>query len=114
MHGSTSRKFSNEKKEIILIGDFNISTLNCDSDKDTADFADTIYALSLYPTINNPTRITATSKNLIDNIFYNNFTKKITAGNIATSISDHLIQFLIIRGQTTSFDNNGKKEVPKI
>ena len=69
MHGSTSRKFSNEKKEIILIGDFNINTLNCDSDKDTADFADTIYALSLYPTINNPTWITATSKNLIDIYF---------------------------------------------
>ena len=65
-------------------------------------------------TINTPTRSTATSKTLIDNIFYNNFTKKITTGNITTSIPDHLTQFLIIRNQTTSFEDNRKKKVPKI
>ena len=36
------------------------------------------------------------------------------AGNIATSISDHLTQFLINRDQTTSFEDSRKKEVPKI
>ena len=70
-------KLSHEKKEIILMGDFNINILNCDSDKDTTDFIDTMYASSLYPTINTPTRIAETSKTLIDNIFYNDFTKKI-------------------------------------
>ena len=59
------------------MGDFNINILNCDSDKDTADFVDTIYVSSLYPTINTPTRITATAKILVDNILYNDFTKKI-------------------------------------
>ena len=97
-----------------MICDFNINILNCDSDKDTTDFVDTIYASLLYATINTPTRITATSKTLIDNIFYNDFTKKVTPGNIATSISDHLTQFLIIRDQTTNFDNSGKKEAQKI
>ena len=56
----------------------------------------------------------ATSKTLIDNIFYNDFTIKITAGNIATSISDLLTKFLIIRDQAANFDNNRNKEVPKI
>ena len=111
--GPLLEKISCEKKEIILMGYFNINILNCDSDKDTADFVDIIYASSLHPTINTPTRITATWKNLIDNIFYNDFTRKITAANIATSISDHLIPFLITRDQTTNFDNNRKKEVPK-
>ena len=97
--GSRLEKLSCEQKK--LMGDFNI--LNCDSDKDTADFVDTIYASLLYPTISAPTGITATSKTLMDNIFHNDFTKKITAGNIATSISDHLIQFLIIRDQITNF-----------
>ena len=83
------------------MGDFNINILNCDSDKDTADFADTTYASSLYPTINTPTQIS---------IFYNDFTKKITAGNIATSVSNHLTRCLIIRDQTTSFEDNRKKE----
>ena len=112
--GPLLEKLSREKKEIILMGDFNINILNCDSDKDTADFVDTIYVSSLYPTINTPTRIRATSETLGDNIFCNDFTKKNTTGNIATSISDHLTQFLIIRDQTTNFDNNRKKEVPKI
>ena len=60
--------------------------------EDTSDSVDTIYATLLYPTINTPTQITATSNTLIDNTFYNNFTKKIKAGNIATSISDPLTQ----------------------
>ena len=77
------------------MGDFNINILNCDSDKDTTDFIDTMYASSLYPTINTPTRITATSKTLIDNIFYNDFTKRNSAGNILTSISDHFTQYLL-------------------
>ena len=51
------------------MGDFNINLLNYDSDKDTTNFVDTIYALSFYPTINTPTQITATSKTLIDNIY---------------------------------------------
>ena len=91
------------------MGNFNINVLNYDSDKDTTVFVDTIYASSLHPTINTPTWIIATPKTLIENIFYNYFTKKITAGNIATSISDHLIIFLINRDQTTNFANNRKK-----
>ena len=57
------------------MGDFNINLLNHDSDKDTRDFVDTMYASSFYPTINIPIRITASSKTLIDNVFYNDFTK---------------------------------------
>ena len=66
--GPLLEKPSREKKEIILMADFNINILNCDSDKDTADFVDTIYASSLYPIINTPIRIIATSKALTDNI----------------------------------------------
>ena len=51
------------------MGDFNINLLNYDSDKDTTNFVDTMYALSFYSTINTPTQITATSKTLIDNIY---------------------------------------------
>ena len=46
------------------MGDFNINILNSDSDKDTTEVIDTMYASSLYPTINPPTRITATSETL--------------------------------------------------
>ena len=44
--------------------------------------------------INTPTTVTGHSKKLIDNIFYNKPMLNITAGNISSIISDHLIQFL--------------------
>ena len=106
-------KLSHEKKEIIPMGDFNINYLNCDSDKDTSNFIDTMNAFSLYPTINTPTRTTAASKTLIDTIFYDDFTKKISAGNILMSISDHLTKYLLISNQTEVSQNNSKKETPK-
>ena len=62
------------------MGHFNTNILNCDSDKDTTDFIDTMYAFSLYSTINTATRITATSKTLIDNMFHNDFKKKFRQG----------------------------------
>ena len=49
----------------------------------------------LLPNINIPTRITSTTKTLIDNIFCNFSDPNFTSGNIITSISDHLPQFFI-------------------
>ena len=92
-------KLSFEKKEVILMGDFNINLLNCIIDKNTSDYVDNLYSHTFFPTINSPLRITAYSKTLIDNIFHNNVTKNIISGNITTSISDHLTQSLLISNQ---------------
>ena len=86
-------KLSLEKKEIMLMVDFNTNLLHSDLDKETSNFMDNIYSNFFFPTINLPTRITDSSKTLIDNIFYNDICKKIKAGNIATTISDHLPNF---------------------
>ena len=51
--------------------------------------------ISYLPFINTPTRVTGHSKTLIDNIFYNKPVLDITARNLSSIISDHLIQFLI-------------------
>ena len=48
------------------------------------------------PLITLPTRITASSKTLIDNILHNQFTPNIQSGNLSVSISDHIPQFVII------------------
>ena len=76
------------------MGDHNINLLNCDG-KNTANFLDPTFSYSYLPFINTPTRVTGHSKTLIDNIFYNKPMLNITAGNISSVISDHLIQFLI-------------------
>ena len=83
------------------MGDFNITILNCENDKDTSEFIDLIYASSFYPTINTPTR-TSTTKRLIDKIFYNCFTKDVMSDNITTSISNHLTQFLIVSNKNSN------------
>ena len=66
---------------------------------------DTLHSHAFFPTINSPTRITANSKTLIDNIFYNDLTKNIISGSITTSDSDHLTQFLLISNQNPSSKN---------
>ena len=83
------------------MGDFNINLLNYD-DKNTANFLDTMFSYSYLPFINTPTRVTGHSKTLIDNIFYNKPMINITAGNISSVISDHLIQFLIAPSSTNA------------
>ena len=87
-------KLSNEKKQILIMGDCNINLLNYD-DKNTANFPDTMFSYSYLPFINTPTRVIGHSKTLTDNIFYNKPMLNITAGNISSVISNHLIQFLI-------------------
>ena len=101
-------KLTKEKIKTILMGDFNINILNCNTDRDTSSFIDTIYSNSFYPTINIPARITSTSKALIDNILHNNITKSISAGNIVTSISDHLMQYIFIPSEISEKPNNKK------
>ena len=92
------KKLSFEKKELVLLGDYNINLLNCDSDKNSGDFLELMLSFSFLPRIIKPTRITSRSKTLIDNIFINEHYSNIVAGNITTDISDHLTQFVAIPG----------------
>ena len=52
------------------MGDNNTNIQNCNSDNDTSDFIDTMYASSVYPSINTQTHIIATSKTLTDNVVH--------------------------------------------
>ena len=77
------------------------------------------------PYVLQPTRVTDKSKTLIENIFFNSFEFTTLSGNIMHSISDHLIQFVILEDFITpkllpktnlykrnfdNFDNNKLKE----
>ena len=87
-------KLSRENKQILIMGDFNRNLLNY-NDKNTANFLDTMFSYSYLPFISTPTRVTGHSETLIDNNCCNKPMLNITAGNISSVISDHLIQFLI-------------------
>ena len=66
-------KISFEKKEVILLGDYNINLLNCESDKSTSDFLELMLSFSFLPQIIKPTRITPRSQTLIDKRNYKSF-----------------------------------------
>ena len=94
-------KLSNENKDIMIMGDFNVNLINCNDDKNINNFLDTMLSLSFLPFITNPTRITRNTKTLIDNIFYNKPLNDIMSGNLSSIISDYLIEFLIEPSKST-------------
>ena len=80
-----------ENKTIYIMGDYNINLLNSDTHNPTGSFLDTMYSNMLYPLITRPTRVTANSATLIDNIFTNNTcnTGSTIQGVFVTDITDH-------------------------
>ena len=88
-------KLSDENKDIMIMGDFNVNLINCNDDKNISNLLGTMLSHSTLPFITTPTRITRNTKTLIDNIFYNKPLNDIMSGNQRSVISDHLVQFLI-------------------
>ena len=101
-------KISSENKQAFIMGDFNIDLLKCDTIQNNEDFLQTNFSLFYKPTIVRPTRITPHSKTLIDNIFTNTL-ENFSSGNIITSVSDHLPQYLIVE-----YNENGANKTDKI
>ena len=89
-------KSSKENKSVFLLGDFNVDLLKYDKHAPTNEFLESLSSHMFLPHIVQPTRISTTSKTLIDNIFSNIHTPSSVSGNLTSSISDHLPQFLIV------------------
>ena len=47
--------------------------------------------------IDKPTSVSSTSATLIDNIFINNLDKAVACGNLISDISDHFLEFCILK-----------------
>ena len=89
---------SSENKQCVLMGDFNINLLKCNTNTDANLFYNTLSDHFFTPFILQPTRLH--SNTLIDNIYLNSLEYQSTSGNILIELSDHLIQFLILEGFT--------------
>ena len=92
---STLDLLKKEKKECIIMGDFNINILDTTNPNST-DFLNLFLSYSYIPQINKPTRITETCATSLDNIFYNSAENVINSGIITTDVSDHLTPFMVI------------------
>ena len=64
-------KLSNENKDLMIMGDFNVNLINFNDDKNISNFLDIMPSHSFLPFITTPTRITRNTKTLTDNIFLN-------------------------------------------
>ena len=88
-----------ENKTCYFLGDYNINILNYESHAQTAQFVDMMSSNGFLPLITRPSRVTATSATLIDNIFTNNIgdINNSVQGLFITDISDHFPVFHIAR-----------------
>ena len=98
-------KIENEKKLVFIMGNFNINSLNYENHTPTSDFINTFFANHLQPLILQPTKVTDSTSTLIDNIFSNDISNKVTMGNMLIQISDHFPEFSILRTSALDFSN---------
>ena len=89
--------FSCIKGSIYICGDFNIDLLNYDVNNSTKNFVDQMFSMSLFPLINQPTRITNQCHSIIDNIYTNSTNEDIISGVIIADINDHFPIFSILQ-----------------
>ena len=89
-------KISKEKKNVFLLGDFNVDLLKYDKHAGTNKFIDSFSSYMYFPYILHPTRVTGPSQTMIDNIFLNYVSKEAVCVNRTSTISDHLPQALFI------------------
>ena len=95
------QKLSKESsKNIFLLGDFNIDLLKFNSCSSVRNFLDELSSRYFMPQIFLPSRITRSTKTLIDNMFCNipQSSEQNISANLTTAYSYHLPQVLLVPG----------------
>ena len=88
---------SKERKQVFLLGDFNINLVSYNDHQPTNDVLFNSHACNFFiPLISHPTKVASHWKTFIDNIFSNFISPEIKSGNTTTNISDHLLRFSLV------------------
>ena len=82
--------------DVVLCGDFNIDLLRVNEDNQSSTFYSSMCSNTLLPTISKPTRLTATSCTLIDNIFVSNL-NNFNSGILTVDVTDHMPIFIVYK-----------------
>ncbi len=82
------------------MGDYNIDMYCLNEHSATNEFVENLFSHMFLPLISMPTRITAHSATLIDNIFTNHLTQNLFSGIIINDLSDHLPVFVYVFTET--------------
>ena len=87
---------SNTKTKFYLVGDFNIDLLQFHCIQIIKTYADNLLSYSVKCCINKPTRISVSTKSLLDHIYTYDFNRSLFNGTALCDISDHLPTFIFI------------------
>ncbi len=90
-------KFVSLGKPIIIMGDFNMDLMKCETCNYSQEFLLLLQNCYFILTIDKPTRVRHISASIIDNIFVNTPDQIKVSGNIISDISDHYSQFCIFK-----------------
>lgn len=96
-------KVCNENKDVIVLGDFNIDLLKAESDRNASKLLEMFTSNNMMPMITLPTRVTNSSATLIDHIYKTVNDHSVTAGCVITDITDHYINFVLMKRQVSTF-----------
>ena len=77
------------RKEIFILGDFNLDALKYNSDDFVTDYIDNLFSYGFLQTITKPTRCTHNSATLIDHVLSNSIQSSFISCIITNRISDH-------------------------
>ena len=92
-------------KQVFILGDFNSNLLNYKSSTPITNYGNFLLSKQFVPYIVHPSRISAHSSTLIDNIFSNITDNETISGNNLTQITDHFPQFLVVKHAGISYKN---------
>ena len=83
--------------EFYVLGDFNIDLLQFHCNQIIKTYADNLLDYSVKRCINKLTRISKTTKSLLDHIYTKDFNHSLFSGIVLCDISDHLSTFIFIK-----------------
>ena len=92
-------------KNVFPLGDFNINLLNYNSSSPITNYVNFLFSQQFLPYIIHPSRVSAHSSTLIDNIFSNITDNETISGDILRQITDHFPQFLIVKHAGITYKN---------
>ena len=93
---------SKDNKHCYLMGDFNLDLLHYENHIPTQEFMNSLFLHLFLPLINRPTRFTAHSATLIDNIFTSCPTQSVCNCILLNDISDPLHIISVFANEVTS------------
>ena len=110
---STALNISKNNKHCYIMGDYNIDMFRLNEHSPTQEFVESLFSHMFVPLINRPTRITAHSGTLIDNIFTNHLTPNLFSGILINDLSDHLPIFVYTFKESLPLSKRDNKAVTR-